>query len=73
METKLVVEEVQLERNHVQVGSEDDLMSIAMPEDNTVHTFWVKRRAKHGEMILTTIRGDWTDARPKPRPVPNIE
>jgi hypothetical protein len=65
MEKRIVEKEVQLEHNHVRVRSEDDLMSITMPDDDTVLTFWVER----GEMILTTIRGDQKNARPIPRPV----
>ena len=47
-----VVREVQLKRRRLSADSKDDLMAIAMPDDNTVHTFWVEG----GKMILTTIR-----------------
>lgn len=66
MQRSLVDNEVSLNYDHLQIRSEDDLMSIAMPDDDTVHTFWIRR----GDMILTTISGDWTNASLKKRSVP---
>ncbi|KAH0544743.1 hypothetical protein FGG08_001110 [Glutinoglossum americanum] len=60
---------MRLSRRRLSASSGDDLMAIAMPNENTIHTFWVEG----GKMVLTTITWNGRDTRLERRIIPDID